>query len=89
MTAQSVQEALDMPDAHTETNPTPEKPTARQHDAERMRQSSGTRAHDDLPFGHRCGARWSGSQTAHCARCCRTFSGVSGFDAHRRDGSTT
>lgn len=35
----------------------------------------------------RCGARWSGSRTAHCAgECHRTFTGVTTFDAHRRNG---
>lgn len=38
---------------------------------------------------HRCGkcpARWGGANTAHCSGCHRTFGGVSGFDAHHRDG---
>ena len=35
----------------------------------------------------RCGARWSGSRTAHCGGTChRTFTGVSTFDAHRVGG---
>jgi hypothetical protein len=52
-----------------------------------MRAARGTRAPEDLPFGCRCGARWAGSGTAHCAaQCHRTFSGAGPFDAHRRDG---
>jgi hypothetical protein len=87
MTAQTVQEAPEGTDPNPTTESGPEAVTARQRDAERMRQTSGTRAHDTLPFGHRCGARWSGLGTAHCARCCNTFSGVSAFDDHRKDGA--
>lgn len=45
-------------------------------------------ASQPLPHGCRCGARWGGSNTAHCAAvgCHRTFAAVGGFDAHRRDG---
>lgn len=69
------------------TTPRPRKSaTARHADAERMRERRGQRAHEDLPFGHGCGARWSGANTSHCARCHRTFSGVAGFDDHRKDG---
>lgn len=39
-----------------------------------------------LPHTCRCGARWAGSRTAHCASCHETFSGVTPFDAHRRGG---
>lgn len=31
----------------------------------------------------RCGARWSGYRTAHCAKCHTTFSGLTSFDHHR------
>jgi len=31
----------------------------------------------------RCGARWSGDQTCHCATCHLTFTSVGPFDAHR------
>jgi hypothetical protein len=52
-----------------------------------MRAARGTRSTEDLPFGCRCGARWAGSNTAHCAgECHRTFSGVGPFDAHRSNG---
>jgi hypothetical protein len=34
----------------------------------------------------RCAARWTATRAAHCAGCHRTFSTVSGFDKHRRDG---
>jgi hypothetical protein len=39
---------------------------------------------------HTCGGcttRWTGTGTAHCASCHRTFSAVSGFDTHRRNGT--
>lgn len=38
---------------------------------------------------HTCGgcpARWTGTSTAHCAGCHHTFSSVTGFDTHRRQG---
>jgi hypothetical protein len=31
----------------------------------------------------RCGARWSGYRTAHCAKCHVTFGGLTAFDQHR------
>ena len=34
----------------------------------------------------RCSAQWSGTRIAHCAGCCRTFTGPSAFDAHRSVG---
>lgn len=41
----------------------------------------------DLPYGCRCGARWSGSGSTHCAGGCHlTFSGVPPFDRHRVKG---
>jgi hypothetical protein len=33
-----------------------------------------------------CDSRWSGSLTAHCAACHRSFGGVGPFDAHRVNG---
>jgi hypothetical protein len=40
-----------------------------------------------LPHSCRCGARWSGGMTAHCAGSChRTFTRPSNFDRHRRGG---
>lgn len=30
-----------------------------------------------------CQARWGGFKTAHCPRCCHTFSTPSNFDRHR------
>jgi len=42
---------------------------------------------EKLPHTCRCGARWRGSRTAHCAaECHRTFTGPTTFDAHRRGG---
>lgn len=41
----------------------------------------------DLPFADpKCGARWSGHNTAHCISCHRTFAGVQPFDKHRKSG---
>lgn len=34
-----------------------------------------------------CRVRWWGRSTAHCPSCHQTFTGVSGFDQHRRDGA--
>lgn len=34
----------------------------------------------------RCTHRWTGYNTAHCGACHETFTGISAFDAHRRDG---
>lgn len=34
-----------------------------------------------------CDARWSGSDTAHCAVCHCTFTGPASFDAHRPGGA--
>jgi len=70
----------------TGTNTRIEALTAGPRDAQRLSHLNGRRAHDDLPFGHKCGARWSGMQTSHCARCHQTFGGVGGFDRHRKDG---
>ena len=36
--------------------------------------------------GCRCGARWTGTNRAHCATCHETFSSVAAFDFHRRGG---
>jgi hypothetical protein len=61
---------------------------ARQADAERMRGAIGTRSTADLPHGcGRCGVRWSGMLTSHCAGCHLTFSGAGPFDRHRRNGT--
>lgn len=46
----------------------------------------GSEGAQRLPHTCRCGARWSGSRTAHCGACHETFSGVAPFDAHRRGG---
>lgn len=35
----------------------------------------------------RCGTRWTGEHTCHCATCHETFTSPSGFDIHRRAGS--
>lgn len=35
---------------------------------------------------HYCGAEWSGLSAAHCGACHQTFSAVSSFDLHRRNG---
>ncbi len=47
---------------------------------------AGTRHPADLPHGHHCGTRWSGTATAHCGACCVTFVGIGAFDRHRRGG---
>ena len=39
-----------------------------------------------LPHGCNCGARWAGSNTAHCGACHVTLSSVTAFDRHRRGG---
>jgi hypothetical protein len=31
----------------------------------------------------KCAVRWNGYDTAHCAACHETFTGISAFDAHR------
>ena len=33
----------------------------------------------------RCGAEWKSETACHCNGCHRTFSSLSGFDAHRRN----
>lgn len=33
-----------------------------------------------------CNNGWGGYRTAHCASCHETFSGVTVFDEHRKDG---
>lgn len=48
---------------------------------------AGSRDYANLPHQHRCGTRWSGSLTAHCGACCRTFTGIGSFDYHRRGGT--
>ena len=49
-----------------------------------MRRLAGTADYASLPHhDSRCGSRWSGYNTAHCARCHRTFTGVAAFDAHK------
>jgi hypothetical protein len=63
--------------------------SARQNNPARMlRERAGQRDPASLPNScSRCGARWAGTVTAHCAGDChRTFSGVGPFDEHRRDG---
>jgi hypothetical protein len=56
--------------------------------AKAMRDRRGSADPTTLPNSCRCGARWAGTSTAHCAAACchRTFSGVTTFDVHRRDG---
>lgn len=34
----------------------------------------------------RCSAQWSAANVAHCAGCCRTFTGIGAFDRHRSVG---
>lgn len=34
----------------------------------------------------KCSAEWGGMNTAHCAGCHTTFTGITAFDAHRRGG---
>lgn len=47
---------------------------------------AGHPATHGLPWACRCGTRWSGTRTAHCSACHRTFTGVGPFDRHRRGG---
>ena len=35
----------------------------------------------------KCDAQWSGLNTAHCASCHTTFTGITAFDAHRKAGA--
>jgi hypothetical protein len=87
MSPQTVQEPLSFATLGTTTPTTVEAATARQGDAERMRQAAGSRDHNDLPHScGRCGGRWSGSLTSHCGVCHHTFGGVAPFDRHRPDG---
>lgn len=37
-------------------------------------------------IGCQCGATWGGYSRCHCAACHLTFSGITYFDAHRRNG---
>lgn len=37
-------------------------------------------------FHAKCGKWWTGLSTHHCSDCCRTFTSITAFDAHR-DGS--
>jgi hypothetical protein len=46
----------------------------------------GTTDPEKLPHSHRCGTRWNGKGVSHCGACCVTFTGVSTFDLHRRNG---
>lgn len=41
-------------------------------------------ARNDLAGTCSCGARWTGTATAHCSACHSSFSGVSLFDQHRK-----
>ncbi len=50
------------------------------------RSQHGTADPGTLPHQCRCGVRWSGNRTCHCGACHHTVSGVSTFDAHRRNG---
>lgn len=34
-----------------------------------------------------CDARWTALTLAHCAACHLTFTGITAFDSHRRDGA--
>lgn len=54
----------------------------------RLAALRGTRAPDALPHRCRCGARWAGSNTCHCAAagCHLTFVGAGAFERHRRGG---
>lgn len=52
------------------------------------KSASGPTSDRERPTGTKCGLdcfRPTPSQ-AHCTVCHRTFGGVTGFDAHRRDG---
>ncbi len=54
----------------------------------RLAAAKGTRATESLPNSCRCGARWSGTNTSHCAAtgCHYTFTGLGDFDRHRKGG---
>lgn len=40
----------------------------------------------DMPHSCRCGRRWDKLKTCHCCVCHRTFTAITGFDRHRRNG---
>lgn len=41
-----------------------------------------------LPFVcSRCDERWSGQAACHCSGCHLTYTSISAFDAHRRNGA--
>ena len=67
----------------TPTRGTPE-PGSALH--ERLSDPARPIRESPLPFGCRCGERWSGSRTCHCGACHVTYSGVSHFDRHRKGG---
>lgn len=48
-------------------------------------QETGNRPPNAITHA-RCGNWWTGTLTSHCSGCCRTFSGLTAFDAHR-DGN--
>lgn len=51
------------------------------------RATSGLRRPEELPHTcAKCTNRWSGANTAHCATCHNTFTGVAAFDKHRQNG---
>lgn len=86
-TAQTATEPFELPHPSNDPQDGESQATAAPSPRERPTQFDGNpRAYADLPFGHTCGQRWSGSNVAHCAKCHTTFSGVSTFDAHRPDG---
>ncbi len=37
----------------------------------------------------KCKAEWGGNDSAHCAECHTTFTGIAAFDAHRHTGTCT
>lgn len=86
-TARTAVEPLDPARTSNDSRDGEKSVTALPSPRERPAQFDGsTRAYADLPFGHACGARWSGANTTHCSKCHMTFSGVSTFDTHRKDG---
>lgn len=68
--------ALESAHPGTDTEPPGQPATVPASDAESA----------SLPHGCRCGSRWGGGNTAHCGACHHTFTTVSNFDRHRRNG---
>ncbi len=89
MTAQTPALRISQPPASTDTaEPSRQAPAPQPTPAQGHPDPAHTPTDRSRPWGCRCGSRWGGLNTCHCAAdgCHRTFSGVSTFDRHRRDG---